>query len=77
VRPVVRSVVPPSLRVEVGGGAAIGSAPVVRIPITIEVPAGTPVADHLADDRLGSIVLDTGHPDTPTLTIPVSLAIQP
>jgi hypothetical protein len=49
----------------------------VRIPITIEVPAGTPVADHLADDRLGSIVLDTGHPDTPTLTIPVSLAIQP
>jgi hypothetical protein len=77
VRPLVRSVVPPSLRVEVGDAAAIGSAPVVRIPITIEVPAGTPVADHLADDRLGSIVLDTGHPDTPTLTIPVSLAIQP
>lgn len=77
VRPVVRAVVPPSLRVEVGGGAPIGSAPVVRIPITIEVPAGTPVADHLADDRIGSIVLDTGHPEFPTLTIPVSLAVEP
>lgn len=77
VRPVVRAVVPPALRVEVGTRSPIGSAPVVRIPITIEVPTGAPVADHLADGRLGSIVLDTEHPETPTLTIPVSLAIEP
>jgi uncharacterized protein YjeT (DUF2065 family) len=77
VQPTVRAVVPPSLQVEVGGGGPIGSAPVVRIPITVVVPAGSPPADHLADDRLGSIVLETGDPDAPTLTIPVSLAIEP
>lgn len=77
VRPVVRTVVPSSLLVEVGSGGSIGSAPVTRIPITIDVPVGAPAADHLADDRLGSIVLDTGHPDSPSLTIPVSLAVEP
>ncbi|MFN9370248.1 MAG: DUF1573 domain-containing protein [Planctomycetia bacterium] len=76
VRPVVREVVPASLKVEVGSGQPIGSAPVIRIPITIKVPAGAAIADHLADDRLGSIVLDTGHPDSPTLTIPVRLAVE-
>ena len=77
VRPTVRAVVPPTLQVEVGDGGPLGTAPIVRIPITVIVPAGSPPADHLADDRLGSIVLETGHPDLPTLTIPVSLAIEP
>lgn len=77
VHPVVRAVVPPPLRVTIGTGSSLGSASVISFPITIEIPPGSPAADNLAADRAGSIVLDTGHPDSPVLTIPVRVAIDP
>lgn len=79
VRPVVRSVVPESLEVVVGEGKPVGSGTVIRIPLSIKIAPGSPPANHLCSPQApaGKIVLDTGHPDSPELTIPVCLAIGP
>lgn len=77
--PKVRSVVPDGLEVTIGDAAPVGSGGVVRVPVTIVIPAGSRPVNHLCTDQAkpGSIVLDTGHPDTPELTIPVCVAIGP
>ena len=51
----------------------------MRFPLTITVPPGSPPANHLGSSQApaGRIVLDTGHPESPTMTIPVSIAIGP
>lgn len=79
VRPVVREVVPGSLQVEIGASKPVGSGGVVRTPLTIVVPPGSPPANNLCSEQAapGRIVLDTGHPDTPSLTIRVCIAIGP
>jgi hypothetical protein len=79
VRPVVREVVPGSLQVEIGESKPVGSGAVVRTPLTIVVPPGSPPANNLCSEQAppGRIVLATGHPDTPTLTIRVCIAIGP
>jgi len=52
---------------------------VKRIPISITIPAGSPACNHLGSQLggLGRIVLETGHPDVPKLTIPVRVAVGP
>jgi hypothetical protein len=52
---------------------------VLRFPLTITIPPGSPTCNHLCSQqaRGGRIVIETGHPDTPTLTIPVCVAISP
>lgn len=79
VRPVVREVVPDSLQVDIGESKPVGTGGVVRTPLTIVVPPGSPPANNLCSEQAppGRIVLDTGHPDTPTLTIRVCIAIGP
>jgi len=79
VRPVVREVVPASLAVTVGDPRPVGSAGSLRIPLEITVAPGSEAANHLCSESgpPGRIVLDTGHPDVPTLTIPVCVAIGP
>lgn len=79
VRPLVREIVPESLQVVVGEGKPVGSGNVIRIPISITIPPGSAPANHLCSPQApaGRIVLDTGHPDSPTLTIPVCVAIVP
>lgn len=79
VRPVLREVVPASLQVEIGDSRPVGSGAVVRTLITIIVPPGSPASNHLCSTQAaaGRIVLDTGLPDTPSLTIPVCIAIGP
>jgi hypothetical protein len=79
VRPVVREVVPPSLEIHVGDSEPVGSGSVIRTPIEIVIPPGSPAANHLCSQLgpAGRIVLETGHPDSPTLTIPVCVAIGP
>jgi hypothetical protein len=79
VRPVVREVVPESLLVTVGEGAAVGSGNALRFPMDLEVRPGSRPVNHLCSDQgpAGRIVLDTGHPDAPTLSIPVCIAIGP
>jgi hypothetical protein len=79
VRPVVREVVPDALQVTVGEGGAVGSGAVRRFPIDLEIRPGSRPANHLCTEQgpAGRIVLDTGHPDAPTLSIPVCIAIGP
>ena len=79
VRPTVRTVVPGSMQVEVGEGKPVGNGGVVRIPLSISIPAGSPACNHLGSSQApaGRIVLDTGHPDSPTMTIPVCVAVGP
>jgi len=79
VKPVVREVVPDSLQVVVGEGRAVGSGNVIRIPLSITIPPGSGPANHFCSPQApaGRIVLDTSHPDSPTLTIPVCVTIIP
>ena len=79
VRPVVRSVVPDALQVVIGEGKPVGSGNVIRIPLTITIPPGSKPANNICSEQApaGKIMLDTGHPDSPTLTIPVCVAIVP
>jgi len=79
VRPVVKDVVPESLAVEVGEGVPVGESGVLRFPVTVSVPAGSPQSNNLGSSQApaGRIVLDTGHPESPSMTIPVSVAVGP
>lgn len=79
VKPVVREVVPTSLDVEVGPAEPIGSGSVLRIPITVAIAPGSPPANHLGSEQApsGRIVLETGLPDSPTVSLPVSVVIGP
>lgn len=79
IRPTVREVVPDSLAVTVGTAQAVGTGSVVRIPLEISIPPGSRPVNHLCSELgpAGRIVIDTGHPDSPTLTIPVCIAIGP
>jgi len=79
VRPVVREVEPASLQVVIGDGEPVGTGSVIRIPIEVIVPPGSPAANHLCSQLgpAGRIVLQTGHPDSPILSIPVCIAIGP
>ena len=78
-RPVVREVVPPALEVTVGEPSPVGGGSVVRATITVVIPPGSQPANHLCSEQgpAGRIVLDTGHPDAPTLTVPVCVGIGP
>ncbi len=79
VHPVVREVVPGSMTVEVGEGKPVGSGGVMRFPLTIVVPPGSPPSNNLGSSQApaGRIVIETGHPESPTMTIPLSVAIGP
>jgi hypothetical protein len=79
IRPVVREVVPEALQIVIGEGKPVGSGNVIRIPISITIPPGSTPANHICSEQApsGKIVLDTGHPDSPTLTIPICIAIVP
>jgi hypothetical protein len=79
VKPRVIERVPESMQVEIGEAAAIGDGVVVRFPLSISIPAGSPTCNHLGSQqgKLGRIVLETGHPDMPQLTIPVRVAVSP
>ena len=79
VKPVVREVVPDSLQIVVGEGKPVGSGSVIRIALSITIPPGSKPSNHncSAQAPAGKIVLDTGHPDSPTLTIPVCVTIAP
>ncbi len=79
VRPVVRETVPAGLAVTVGEPRPVGSGGSLRIPLDIEVAPGARPANHLCSESgpPGRIVVETGHPDTPFLTIPVCVSIGP
>lgn len=79
VKPAVREVVPASLAVDIGAGRPVGDKGMVRIPISITIPPGSPPTNHRCSEQgpAGRIVLDTGHPENPVFTIPICVVIGP
>ncbi|MFM9024043.1 MAG: DUF1573 domain-containing protein [Planctomycetaceae bacterium] len=79
VRPVVRRTTPGSLDVRVGEPRPVGSGGSLRIPLEIAIAPGSGPVNHLCSETgpPGTIELETGHPDVPTLAIPVCVAIGP
>ena len=77
VQPRVVDIVPEGLTVKIEPPSQIGGGDVVRIGIEIQIPPGAPPANNLCSETAeqGYILLETGHPRTPTLTIPVCVAI--
>ena len=77
VRPVLTEVVPAGLSVEIAPPRQIGDGDLVRIGLTLSISPEAPTANNLCTEAAsaGKIVLETGHPDTPELTIPVCVAI--
>jgi len=79
VKPTVREVVPASLAVDIGAGKPVGDKGMIRVPISITIPPGSPPANHRCSEQgpAGRIVLDTGHPESPVFTIPICVVIGP
>ncbi|NDH93456.1 MAG: DUF1573 domain-containing protein [Planctomycetia bacterium] len=77
VRPAVKEVIPAGLEVEVAPPQPIGDGGLIRIGLTLSISSGSATANNLCTEAAtaGKIVLETGHPDTPELTIPVCVAI--
>ncbi len=78
VLPRVVDVVPSSLDIKIDQPSQIGGGDVVRIGIEIQIPPNAPTTNNLCTETAdrGFILLETGHPNTPTLKIPVCVAIS-
>jgi len=77
VRLAIKEVIPAGLEVTVSPPRPVGDGNLIRIGLTLSVPPEAPTANNLCTEAAsaGKIVLETGHPDTPELTIPVCVAI--
>lgn len=73
----VVKVTPDFLKVTVGKPRTIGKA-VTLFPLTIEIPPGSPAANFLGSQqgKLGNIILDTGHPETPQLRMHLRMVVE-
>jgi hypothetical protein len=76
--PTVKQITPDVLKVTFGqlvGGT--GDSP-VRVPLTVEIPPGTPAMLHLGGEegKLGEILIDTNDPEAATIRIRVRFAIS-
>lgn len=74
----VHSKYPEFLKVSLGEIEGVGQGQVTQVPITIEIPPGSPAANHLGTSigRLGEVVLKTTHPDVPEMTLRLQFAIE-
>lgn len=71
-------VTPENVIVTLGEPQGIGEAKSVQYPLTIEIPKGAPVMNHLGNDQgeLGNITIETTHPDVPQLEIRLQFATE-
>ena len=77
VSPRVVDVLPSSLDVKITPASQIGGGGLVRIGIEIQIPPNARPSNNLCTETAekGFILLETNHPNTPTLRIPVCVAI--
>lgn len=66
---------PEFLKVDVGAVERLAPT-IARFPVTVEVPADSPVATY-ADEDLAEVELTTSRADTPSIRFQVSLVIAP
>jgi hypothetical protein len=69
---------PAFLVVKLGPTTAVGQGGLVQTPLEIEVPKGSPLANHLGSEQgeLGQIMLETTHPQARQLRIFVQFAVE-
>ena len=69
---------PSVLKVTLGQPSPINNGAVVQVPLTIDVPQGSPPVNHLGSEqgKLGKIIVETTHPQVPKLIIRVRFAIE-
>jgi len=69
---------PPLLRLELGQTVHVRDQALCHTRLTIRVPPGSPPVEHLGSERgePGRIVLNTGHPQVPELSIQVRFAVK-
>lgn len=72
------SVAPDVLRVSLGRPGELNNGAVVQVPLTIDVPQGSPPVNRLGTEqgKLGEIILETTHPQVPKLRILVRFAVE-
>lgn len=70
--------VPGLLKVRLGATSEINNGAVVQTPLIIDIPPGSPPANHLGSQQgqLGEIVIETTHPQVHELRILVRFAIE-
>jgi hypothetical protein len=69
---------PDMLHVSIGQPREINNGSVVQVPFFVDVPQGSPPANHLGSqqNKLGEIILETTHPLVPKLRIRVRFAVE-
>lgn len=76
-KPKVREVTPDWLKVSIGQATDLGGGELVRVPITVEIPAGSPAGLHLGEPQgeLGEVLIETGHPEAKLVRWRVRFAV--
>jgi Protein of unknown function (DUF1573) len=76
-KPKVREASPKWLKITIGEPTDLGGGELVRVPITVEIPPGSPAENHMGNQqgKLGEILIDTGHPEAPSLRLQVRFAV--
>jgi hypothetical protein len=74
----VGEVWPTFLRVTLGEKGTIGDGAVVKFPLSIEIPPGSPSANHLGSKvgKIARITLETTHPEAKQVKVPVRFAVE-
>jgi hypothetical protein len=70
--------VPEFLQVSFGELAEVNQGKATQVPITIEIPKGSPPVNHLGSQlgEMGEILLQTNHPDAKEVRLRVQFAIE-
>ncbi len=76
-KPKVRKVMPDWLKVTIGQATELAGGELVRVPITVEIPRGSPAGLHLGglQGELGDVLIETGEPDAKLVRLRVRFAV--
>lgn len=74
----VASVTPDVLKVTLGEKQVVREGAVVKVPLVIEIPAGSRPASHLGYEpgQMGEILLETNHAEAEALRLLVNFAVE-
>ncbi len=76
-QPTLLSAKPDQLKVSFGQRQEIAGGRLVKVPLIVEVPAGSRPGVYLGNKQgeMGEILINTGHPEAKTLRLPVRFAV--
>jgi hypothetical protein len=76
-QPTIQSTKPDQLKVSLGDRQEIVGGRIIKVPLIIEIPAGSRPSVHLGNKQgeLGEILIDTAHPEAKALRVLVRFAV--